>query len=386
MNTSEIQLPEAYKNFSSSLTVASPGRINLIGEHTDYNMGFVLPTAIDKKIYLEFAENSTSYTCNVFSKDFQSHLEFDLRKVQVSPTGWHNYILGVVSGILESGKSLKGFDCIIHSELPLGAGLSSSAALECGFATGLNELFQLGLAKTEIVKLCMLAEHNFVGMKCGIMDQFASVMSREGQFIHLDCRSLEAAYIPADFKNYRILLINSLVSHQLAESEYNTRRQQCEAAVEVIKERFPEVSSLRDVSLPKLQECSEMLSEVLLKRAAYVIGENLRVEAAVEAMEAADLIGLGRLMYRSHEGLKSQYEVSCPEIDFLVDFARENNIAGARMMGGGFGGCTINLVEEKDLDRFLARVRKAYFERYNIELEAYPVLTSEGTSLINRKS
>ena len=381
----DSQLPKAFESFRSSLSVASPGRINLIGEHTDYNDGFVLPTAIDKRIYLEFSKNSSDNICNVYSRDLQAHLQFDLQEVKISSTGWHNYVLGVISEIQKKRKILNGFDCIMHSDLPFGAGLSSSAALECGMASGLNELFGLGLSKTEIVELSMLAEHSFVGTKCGIMDQFASVMSRESKFIFLDCRSLEADYIPADLGDHRILLLNSMVSHQLAESEYNLRRQQCEETVKLIRKRFPEVSSLRDVSLQQLADCSSTLPETLLKRATYVIEENLRVEAAVEALKAGDLAGFGKLMYGSHEGLRSQYEVSCPEIDFLVDFAKIKGIPGARMMGGGFGGCTINLIRKDDVDQFVKEVTKAYFEKYNVELKEIRVLPSQGTTVVNKK-
>ena len=370
-----------FKNFKASLSVASPGRINLIGEHTDYNLGFVLPTAIDKKIYLEFSENHSD-TCNIYSRNLEELLQFDLRDLKVSETSWHNYILGVVSEIGKLGKNVKGFNCILNSEVPFGAGVSSSAALECGLATGLNELFNLGLSKDEIVELSMRAEHNFVGTKCGIMDQFASVMSRKDSLIFLDCKNLEADFIPADFKDCKILLLNTMVSHQLAESEYNTRRKQCEEVVKTVQKNYPEVTSLRDVSLSQLQEFSSELSEVLLRRASYVIEENIRVEKAVEAMKAGDLTEFGKLMYQSHAGLSSKYEVSCPELDFLVDFSKDHPyVYGSRMMGGGFGGCTINVIEESKIEEYVTEVSKTYFDRFGIDLKAYSVLPSEGTTV-----
>lgn len=373
---------ELFKDFQSSLSIASPGRINLIGEHTDYNQGFVLPTAIDRKIYFEFAENRSENICNVYSQNLQEYLQIDLRKVEKSETSWHNYILGVVFEIQQLGKTFKGFDCTINSEVPSGAGVSSSAALECGLATGLNELFDLKLSKDQIVSLSMRAEHNFVGTKCGIMDQFASVMSKKDSLIFLDCQSLEANFIPANFKSCKLLLLNTMVSHNLADSEYNTRRTQCEQAVKAIREEYPEVSSLRDVSIQQLQKLKLELPEVLYKRASYVIEENQRVKAAVHAMKEGDLKTFGELMYGSHQGLSSKYEVSCPELDFLVNFSKEKPyIYGSRMMGGGFGGCTISIIEEDEIETYVSMVSKAYKEQFNIDLKAFPVLPSEGTTI-----
>ncbi|WBL21296.1 galactokinase [Zunongwangia sp. HRR-M8] len=373
-------LPEAFTNFKPEIKVASPGRINLIGEHTDYNNGFVMPTAIDKKIYFEFKENGTDSTCRVFSATYDAYLEFDLKKLAISNKSWENYVLGVTNEIIALGKSLKGFDCIIKSDLSTGAGISSSAALECGFASGLNALFNLELSKTEITKLSQKAEHNFVGNKCGIMDQYASVMSKKDHIILLDCESLEAEYIPADFKSCKLLLLNTNVSHNLADSEYNTRRQECEAAVEVIQKKYPEVKSLRDVNLEMLKEFKEQLQEKQYQRAKYVIEENERVINATTAIKAGELNEFGDLMYGSHDGLQYNYEVSCPELDFLVEFSRDKDyIYGSRMMGGGFGGCTINLIEADKIDEYVAEAAEAYFKKFNIKLDTIAVSPSEGT-------
>ncbi|WBL26846.1 galactokinase [Zunongwangia sp. HGR-M22] len=373
-------LPEAFTNFKPEIKVASPGRINLIGEHTDYNNGFVMPTAIDKKIYFEFKENGTDSTCRVFSATYDAYLEFDLKKLAISNKSWENYVLGVTNEIITLGKSLKGFDCIIKSDLSTGAGISSSAALECGFASGLNALFNLELSKTEITKLSQKAEHNFVGNKCGIMDQYASVMSKKDHIILLDCESLDAEYIPADFKSCKLLLLNTNVSHNLADSEYNTRRQECEAAVEVIQKKYPEVKSLRDVNLEMLKEFKEQLQEKQYQRAKYVIEENERVINATTAIKAGELNEFGDLMYGSHDGLQYNYEVSCPELDFLVEFSRDKDyIYGSRMMGGGFGGCTINLIEADKIDEYVAEAAEAYFKKFNIKLDTIAVSPSEGT-------
>ncbi|MDN3593565.1 galactokinase [Zunongwangia endophytica] len=373
-------LPETFTDFKPVIKVASPGRINLIGEHTDYNNGFVMPTAIDKKIYLEFKENDTESTCRVYSATYNAYLEYDANNLSISENSWENYVLGVTNELKALGKSIKGFDCVIESDLSTGAGISSSAALECGFASGLNALFNLGLSKTEITKLSQKAEHNFVGNKCGIMDQYASVMSKKDHIILLDCESLHAEYIPADFKSCKLLLLNTNVSHNLADSEYNTRRQECETAVEVIQQKYPEVKSLRDVNLEMLSEFEDKLEGKQYQRSRYVIEENERVMNATTAIKSGELSEFGTLMYGSHDGLQHDYEVSCPELDFLVEFSRDKDyIYGSRMMGGGFGGCTINLIEADKIDEYVAEAAEAYYKKFNIKLDTIAVLPSEGT-------
>lgn len=374
------QLKERFEDFKGELSVSSPGRINLIGEHTDYNEGFVLPTAIDLRIDFEFRRNGTADTCYIYSQTYETFATFDLNQVLPQKDSWANYLLGVIDEIQKLGKQVEGFDCIVRSDLPIGAGISSSAALECGFASGINELFELGLQEIEIVRLSQAAENNFVGSNCGIMDQYASVMSKKGHLILLDCRSLEAQYIPADFKDGKLLLLNTKVTHNLAEGEYNKRRKECEDAVKTIQERYPQVKALRDVNEEMLKEFREPLSTQTFARAAYVIQENLRVKQAAEAIKSGDLRTFGHLMYQSHHGLQHQYEVSSPELDFLVEYTRKKDfIYGSRMMGGGFGGCTINLIKSSEIDAFVKEVLPVYEEEFGIKAEAIVVSPSEGT-------
>lgn len=378
----EQKIPQEFRNFKKDFSISSPGRINMIGEHTDYNNGFVLPTAIDRTIELHFAANASEFECNVYSKTYNKSFSFDLRKVARSETAWENYILGVVSEIQKREKRLKGFDCVIESNLPVGAGVSSSAALECGMAFGLNKLFTLGFDRQSMARLSQSAEHNYVGTKCGIMDQYASILSRKDHLILLDCRSLEAAYVPANFGGYKLLLLNTMVSHSLAESEYNTRRAECEKVVEIVQKKYPEVSSLREVNFDILEEVKAELSHVLYKRAHYVLEENDRVLRAVDAIEKGGIEEFGSLMYASHAGLRDEYEVSCKELDFLVDFSKDfDYISGARMMGGGFGGCTINVIKSDKVDEFIEKAAAAYREEFGIELQAIPVLPQEGTKV-----
>ena len=360
--------------------VSSPGRINLIGEHTDYNNGYVLPTAIDKVTNFELQKNGEENKCFIYSTTYNTGFEFELNNLKKSEISWENYILGVVSELLKLGKNLNGFNCKISSDLPIGAGISSSAALECGLASGLNELFKLGLSKLEIVTLSQAAENNFVGSQCGIMDQYASVMSKEEHLILLDCRSLEAEFIPANFKSCKIVLINTKVSHNLAEGEYNNRRKECEKALKKFQQKYPKIASLRDVTIQHLHSCKEILSEKEFNRVHYVLEENTRVLKATEYIKAGKLAEFGELMYQSHSGLKELYEVSCEELDFLVDFTKDKKyIYGSRMMGGGFGGCTINLIEGDAIEEFVEDVSAAYQLKFNISPETITVIPSQGT-------
>jgi len=379
-----MSINKFFKTDNPAVFVESPGRINLIGEHTDYNHGFVMPTAIDKKIYFELRKNDTPTSCSIFSETFNTRLHFDLKLIEKSSSTWENYILGVVSELQKRGKKLEGFDCYIKSELPIGAGISSSAELECGLASGLNKLFELNLSKQEIVNLSQAAENNFVGSQCGIMDQFASVMSKKDHLILLDCLSLEAEFIPANFKSCKILLINSKVSHSIADGEYNTRRKECESGLKIIQNQYKEVRTLRDVSLELLDSCRPLLSEKQANRVLYVLQENNRVLEAANLLKSGALQAFGSLMYQSHYGLRDLYEVSCKELDFLVKFSEEKDfIYGSRMMGGGFGGCTINLIEEAHIADFSEEVSIAYQKEFKLIPEMITVVPDEGT-LVNR--
>lgn len=373
---------QSFTDTNFDLIVNSPGRINIIGEHTDYNNGFVLPTAIDKKIQFKFRKNGSSTTCNVYSKNFDTSFSFELNRIAKSDQQWENYILGVIYEIQQLSNKLAGFDCVLDSDIPVGSGISSSAALECGLAFGLNEMFNLDLSKQTIVELSQRAEHNYVGTKCGIMDQFASVMSKKGHVILLDCQSLNFEFVPIKIEPYKLLLLNTNVSHNLASGEYNTRREQCEKGVEIIKQKYTAINSLRDVSLAMLNELKSELSEVIYNRCSYVIEEQQRVLNSVEALKNNNLNELGKYMYETHDGLQNMYEVSCPELDFLVDFSKKyTEVIGARMMGGGFGGCTINLIHANAIESFEAEVSEAYYNKFGIKLTAFEALPGEGTTI-----
>ncbi|MDO6602384.1 galactokinase [Arenibacter palladensis] len=372
------------ENFTPELVVESPGRINLIGEHTDYNLGYVLPTAIEKKITFKFKRNHTEKECNLYSLGYNTGFTLQLDKIARSNVEWENYILGVLNEILLRTDKLRGFDCTIESKLPMGSGLSSSAALECGLAFGLNELFNLGLSKMDIVQLSQKAEHTFVGTQCGIMDQFASVMSEKGHVILLDCKSLEHQQIPIHIAPYKMIMLNTKVSHNLASSEYNTRKRECEEGVAIIKEKYPEVMSLRDVTATMIQEFEETMDATLFKRCSFMVSENDRVLKTANALKANDLKLFGSLLYEAHEGISKLYEVSCPESDFLVDFSKQYNaVLGARQTGGGFGGCTLNIVHKDKVNAFVEEATRAYKEAFNIELEAFEVQPSAGTYIQN---
>lgn len=371
---------------SVPLLFRSPGRINILGEHTDYNQGFVLPASIDKFIYVAISRREDDRIL-LWAEDFSEQYEVRLDEVKPADRQWPNYILGVVNQLQQQGFKLGGFNLLIDGNVPIGAGLSSSAAVECATVFALNELFSLGLGKREMVELAQKAEHTFAGVLCGIMDQFASMFGKKDHVIRLDCLSLAFEYVPFLLPGIKIVLLNTNVKHNLASSEYNTRRQQCEQGVAMIREHFPDVSSLRDVSVPMLDQYVAPTAPLIYRRCKYVVEENHRLLEACKDLEKGDVNALGRKMFRTHEGLRHEYEVSCKELDFLVDFvSTEPGVAGARMMGGGFGGCTINLVREEAIGSLIEKASRVYEENLHLPLTAYTVEIGDGTSQIEKET
>lgn len=356
----------------------SPGRVNLIGEHTDYNGGFVLPGAIDKGMLACIKENGTD-KIRSFAVDLNEYAEFGMEEADKPEQSWARYIFGVVREITKRGGKVKGFDTAFSGDVPLGAGLSSSAALESTYAFALNEIFGLGIDKFELAKIGQATEHNYCGVKCGIMDQFASVFGKEGHLIRLDCRSLEYEYVPFDPVGYKVVLIDSVVKHELASSAYNKRRESCETVVKAIQKRHPEVELLRDADMNMLAEVKGEVSAEDYMRAEYVIEEIQRLLDACEALKRGDYKTVGEKMYGTHHGMSKLYEVSCEELDFLNDIAKECGVTGSRVMGGGFGGCTINLVPEDKYDMFIDKAVKEFTHKFGKEPKVYPVRIGNGS-------
>lgn len=367
------------------LIVVSPGRINLIGEHTDYNEGFVLPAAIDKKIVYAIALNDTAQ-CNAHAVFNGETVSFGLEEVKPTP-GWINYLMGVVYQLQQRELTVTGFDCVIAGDIPVGAGMSSSAAVEGGLVAALDHIFGYGLDRMQMALIGQKAEHTFPGVKCGIMDQFANLHGKKNQVMRLDCRSLDYEYFPFNFPGYKIVLCNSMVHHSLASSEYNVRRQQCEEGVKAIQANHSAVKSLRDANMTMLNEVREQLSSKVYDRCTYVIAEIRRVIDATGLLKEGNLQQFGQLMYATHEGLSKLYEVSCPELDFLVSLAKEREeVAGARVMGGGFGGCTINLVKAEKVEDYTAYIKSRYQEQYNKIPEVYVTSIEDGVSVKQAES
>ncbi len=356
---------------------ASPGRINLIGEHTDYNGGFVFPGAVDKGMIAEIKPNGTG-TVRAYALDLSDYAEFGLTEEAAPKASWARYIFGVCREIIKRGGNIQGFDTVFAGDVPLGAGMSSSAALESTFAFALNELFALGIDKFELAKIGQSTEHNYCGVKCGIMDQFASVFGKAGSLIRLDCRSLEYKYYPFNPVGYKLVLVDSVVKHELASSAYNKRRQSCENVVAAIRRNHPQVEFLRDATMEMLSEVKADISAEDYMRAEYVIEEIQRVLDVCDALEHGDYETVGAKMYATHHGMSKLYEVSCEELDFLNDIAKECGVTGSRVMGGGFGGCTINLVKEELYDHFIQTAVSAYKEKYGREPKIYDVVISDG--------
>ncbi|MFZ2901087.1 MAG: galactokinase [Saprospiraceae bacterium] len=370
-------------HFSSlPLIVRSPGRVNVIGEHTDYNEGFVLPAAIDKSVYVGVGERNDDEV-HLYSMDFGEEHRSALSSLAPDAKGWPNYPLGVADQLLKAGYPLRGFNLVLGGDVPIGAGLSSSAALECAVIFALNELFGLGIDKLDMVKMAQRAEHTFAGVMCGIMDQFASMFGKSGHALKLDCRSLGYELVPLDMEEVEIVLLNTNIKHSLASSEYNTRRQQCRQGVEWIQAEHPHVKSLRDATPEMLERIVVPKDATVYKRCRYVLDENRRLLEGCEELKKGNLAGLGERMFQSHKGLSKDYEVSCPELDFLVDFAKNHpGVLGARMMGGGFGGCTINLVEKNFIPHLLDSASKAYLQAMGRELTPIVARIGEGTEVV----
>ncbi len=357
---------------------AAPGRINLIGEHTDYNDGFVLPAAIDKKIYLAI-EPSDDRMMQVFSVDYDEEANIAIDGPQPEMPHWALYSYGVARELLSAGHHIGGFRAVFSGDIPTGAGLSSSAAIESAFAVALNELFQLDADPMSLAKTGQKAEHNYVGVRCGIMDQFASFFGKKNHAMRLDCRSLEHAYFPLALQGYSLILADTRVKHSLASSAYNKRRQQCEEGVALLQQKYPAIKSLRDATPELLTEHKDMFDREVWMRCIYVTEENQRVLNACDALQQGDMEKLGTLMFGSHSGLRDRYAVSCKELDLLVETAENTKgVAGSRMMGGGFGGCTISLVKTGALEPFRDNASAAFTKAFGHEPLFYDVTTGDG--------
>lgn len=365
---------------STGNVYAAPGRINLIGEHTDYNGGFVFPGAVDKGVMCEIRPNGTNKVM-AYAIDLKDRVEFDVDNPNTPKTSWARYIYGIVQEMKKRGVDVKGFNTAFAGDVPLGAGMSSSAALESCFAFAINDLFgENKVSKWDMVLAGQATEHNYCGVNCGIMDQFASVFGKAGKLMRLDCRSREFEYFPFEPKGYKLVLLDSVVKHELASSAYNERRKSCENVVEALKKKYidKKIETLRDATWEMLDAVKSDVSEEDMKRATYVLGEKDRVLAVCDALNKGDYETVGKKMYETHYGLSKEYEVSCEELDYLVEVAKENGVTGSRIMGGGFGGCTINLVKDELYDKFVETAKSSYLEKFGKSLKVYDVVISDG--------
>jgi galactokinase len=370
-------------NAIPQIIVRSPGRVNIIGEHTDYNEGYVLPAAIDKAAYIAMSLREDN-EIHLYAADLNETFSTDINSIKpVGDVSWPNYIIGAAAQLAKKDLIKNGFNVVLASDVPIGAGLSSSAAVESATIFALNELVKSNISKTDIIKMAQMTEHEFAGVRCGIMDMFASVMGKKDHVIKLDCKTLEYTYVPFQLEGIKILLLNTNVKHSLASSEYNTRRRECEQGVGWIKEHLPQINSLRDVSKDMLDTYVKGKDVIVYKRCLFVIEEIERLQNGCEDLQKGNLSELGKKMFATHYGLSKQYEVSCKELDLLINYVENDNaVIGARMMGGGFGGCTINLVKESEIERLVAEIQPVYEKATGLPLTYYVASIENGTEII----
>ncbi|MHA8088823.1 galactokinase [Aquirufa antheringensis] len=363
------------------LIVRSPGRINIIGEHVDYNGGYVLPAAIDKYIYVAIDKRNDGII-GLYSVNFDVKIEIEINNLKPS-NDFSTYVFGVVDQVIKRGYSISGFNIVIYGDIPVGAGLSSSAALESAVAFAINEIYQLGISKLELVSIAQSAESIFAGVNCGVMDMFASIYGQKDFAIKLDCNSLQFEYMPLVLDGYSLVLFNSNVKHSLASSAYNIRRSQCEAGLNRIKQFLPNVNTFRDVTESHLIEYILPFDKEIFTRCLYVVKEIQRLNDACQHLANGNLQALGQLLYATHDGLSLEYEVSCFELDFLIDEVKGNsNVLGARMMGGGFGGCTINIIKDEAISELIDSLKVNYLKTTGLHLEVIKVQTVNGTEIV----
>ncbi len=365
----------------------SPGRINLLGEHVDYNDGFVMPAAINFSTYFCLSESRSS-TSRIYSLKYNESIEIDSYNPQrLNKPVWANFLLGVLRQLVDRGYNTKPFHCVFDGDIPTGAGLSSSASVECGFVYSLNELNDWRIPKKDLMDIAQWSEHFYVGVKCGIMDQFASVMSIKDSVVVLDCRSMEYRYLPLSLTEHKLVLFDSKVKHSLVDSEYNVRREECEQGVEILKKINPTIKSLRDVTESMLADSKALVGNKIFDRCLYVVQEISRVQHATDDIAKNNLMAFGKKMFETHEGLSKLYQVSCPELDFLVDEAHANpSVLGSRMMGGGFGGCTINIIKKTAMQKFVNDLKVKYANRFGFEMVPYYVTIEEGAHTVVNKT
>jgi galactokinase len=374
---------EFSKQFGKSpFLFTAPGRINLLGEHIDYNEGIVMPAAIDKHLVFAVTPNGSDHN-HLVAHDLTETASFSLNEIKPG-NSWVNYLMGVMDGLQRLGKSLPGVDCVFGGNIPAGAGLSSSAALCCGFGFALNKIFDLGFDRLTLAKVAQHAEHKFAGVNCGIMDQYASLFGEKDSVLMLDCRTLTHELLPMKLATHSLILVDTKVKHTLGDTAYNDRREACEAGVSIVRKKYPEVLSLRDVTRTMLYELQDQLGEEVFIKCLFVEEEIQRVQTAGAALKSNNLAAFGDLMYLAHWGLSQAYEVSCEELDYLVMLAEEDKsvVAGARMMGGGFGGCTINLVKKSEEAPFRDKVWQKYFATFKTEPDFYSIQLSHGVDQI----